>query len=465
MAGNPEIVLDPTEQKLVSLLDSCCDWINAHHPQPKQEDGGSDVDYSHGIVEARIAGGWVRDKLLGLPSHDLDISLSVMTGLNFAILFKQYLLSNQDDTASSSSSQENDVANAAASAMSRITKIAANPEQSKNLETATANILGLDLDFVNLRKEIYEGDSRIPIMSFGTPKEDAERRDITINSLFYNVKTRTIEDWTGMGLADMRAGLVRTPLPPLTTFLDDPLRVLRCVRFASRFNYRLDETITACLKGQSLIGLDSSPYDSDPRLTGFSDLSDLAAQGRMLLREALMKKVSRERVGIEIDKMMGGPFPLLAHLHLRDLGLYDLVFHPDSLASEGSAVPLRTRPWPSKGQLLPTSDACSQVAIQASLFLDGLSSQPVAQQSTIADLLQESKIHGAKVQPSPAALAKVPSPIIELVRQREQRRRLEFCSAFLALGDQEMEEKKGKWVWAGDRVMMQGLKVSYEISR
>lgn len=296
---SPTIALTPSESTLVSLLSSCCAWINSTHPQPSPEEGGSHVDYARsGPLEARIAGGWVRDKLLGLPSNDLDISLSLMTGLNFAILFKQYLSTVAPSTPGSSS--HDNMATQAAEALSRITKIAANPEQSKNLETATATFNGLQLDFVNLRKEVYHGDSRIPVMEFGDPREDAERRDITINSLFFNVHTREVEDCTGMGLGDMRAGLVRTPLSPLTTFLDDPLRILRCVRFASRFNYRLDEGIVACLEGEGNV-----ERGDDPRLREM-EAGEVPRRGRELVREALVSKVSRERVGIEVDKMLKG---------------------------------------------------------------------------------------------------------------------------------------------------------------
>lgn len=64
-------------------------------------------------------------------------------------------------------------------------------------------------------------------------------RDLTINSLFYNINTGTLEDYTGKGTSDLRLGLVRTPLPPCETLLDDPLRVLRAVRFASRLGFRV----------------------------------------------------------------------------------------------------------------------------------------------------------------------------------------------------------------------------------
>ncbi len=73
----------------------------------------------------------------------------------------------------------------------------------------------------------------------GTPAEDASRRDLTINAMFYNINTDTIEDFCGTSLVDLQEGIVRTPCPPLQTFLDDPLRVLRAVRFAGRFQFRL----------------------------------------------------------------------------------------------------------------------------------------------------------------------------------------------------------------------------------
>lgn len=92
---------------------------------------------------------------------------------------------------------------------------------------------------MNLRKETYCQDSRNPQVEFGTAQEDALRRDATVNALFYNIHNRVIEDFT-TGLSDMAAKLIRTPLEPLQTFTDDPLRVLRLVRFASRLGFAID---------------------------------------------------------------------------------------------------------------------------------------------------------------------------------------------------------------------------------
>ena len=83
--------------------------------------------------------------------------------------------------------------------MGSVGVIKSNPDQSKHLETATLRVMGFELDFVNLRAEEYT-DTRIPVMRIGTALEDAMRRDLTINALFYNLNRRTVEDFTGQGI-------------------------------------------------------------------------------------------------------------------------------------------------------------------------------------------------------------------------------------------------------------------------
>ncbi len=172
----------------------------------------------------RCAGGWVRDKLMGRESLDIDIALDNMMGKEFAERVNSYLESRGKET-------------------HNVAVIMSNPDQSKHLETARMKIRGLWIDLVNLRSEEYAHNSRIPTMTFGTPEQDAFRRDFTINSLFYNINTKEVEDYTGKGIEDMKLGVIRTPLPAKETFLDDPLRVLRAVRFASRFGFALDESL------------------------------------------------------------------------------------------------------------------------------------------------------------------------------------------------------------------------------
>ncbi|MFN9981246.1 MAG: hypothetical protein ACK53Y_15075, partial [bacterium] len=124
--------------------------------------------------------------------------------------------------------------------------IAANPHQSKHLETATMKLFGYHVDFCHLRaEETYHPHSRIPVIreAFGTPYEDAMRRDFTINSLFYNIRSHTVEDYTRRGIHDLLTHpTIVTPLEAQETFHDDPLRVLRAIRFAVRFQYPIHET-------------------------------------------------------------------------------------------------------------------------------------------------------------------------------------------------------------------------------
>ncbi len=153
--------------------------------------------------------------------------------------------------------------------------------------------------------------------------------------MFYNVHTRQVEDFTGrvsdlacssrqadalwptadafrQGLADLASGIIRTPLPPLTTFLDDPLRILRCIRFASRFGYKLHPSIRSVLTAGAASSVDGDVRmqelvgTSDPRLAEQGSLEGKLEQGRSDLKIALQTKVSRERFGIEIDKMLKG---------------------------------------------------------------------------------------------------------------------------------------------------------------
>jgi hypothetical protein len=100
---------------------------------------------------------------------------------------------------------------------------------------------------VHLRSESYTSQTRIPQVSLGTPLEDALRRDLTVNALFYNVHSGLVEDFTGKGLSDMQQRVARTPLEARITLLDDPLRALRAVRFASRLRFQLhEELLLAC---------------------------------------------------------------------------------------------------------------------------------------------------------------------------------------------------------------------------
>ncbi|KAF4971165.1 hypothetical protein FSARC_1887 [Fusarium sarcochroum] len=246
------IQLTPKEQQLRRLLLDVAKSIDddsGHAPEP---------------IILRWAGGWVRDKLLNIQSHDIDVAINAMTGVSFAQAMCNYC--EQPEAMAKHSIGPADIGS--------LHNVARNPEKSKHLETAMVKMFGLDLDFVNLRKETYTEDSRNPQMEFGTACEDASRRDATVNALFYNLHDDRVEDFT-RGLADMDAKIIRTPLEPFKTFMDDPLRVLRLVRFASRLQFTLDA--------------DTRKYMADPKVL-----------------EALRVKISRERVGVELEKMLKG---------------------------------------------------------------------------------------------------------------------------------------------------------------
>jgi tRNA nucleotidyltransferase/poly(A) polymerase len=223
------------------------------------------------------------------PPVDIDIALDTCVGREFAEQLNQYLSQMGEKTHT-------------------VGVVLKNPEKSKHLETATMKVGTFWIDFVNLRAEEYTQDSRIPdLMRIGTPAEDAFRRDLTINSLFYNVNNGQVEDWTGRGFDDLRRGVVSTPLAPLTTLLDDPLRALRSVRFAARLRFTMDDA-----------------------------LIEAAMDDRV--RKALAEKVSRERIGCEVDLMLRSPDPVGAMRLLINLKLARTVFPMEELFSEMNAA-------------------------------------------------------------------------------------------------------------------------------
>ncbi|KAH7631367.1 hypothetical protein B0T09DRAFT_262789 [Sordaria sp. MPI-SDFR-AT-0083] len=277
------IPLNAVEAQLKGLLVDVAEYINkSQAAEVEAEKEGKNVNEP---VILRWAGGWVRDKLLGTESHDIDVAINNMTGEAFALRLRDYCDADPAHRERHSIGPQ-DVGN--------LHKIARNPDKSKHLETTTIKLFGLDVDFVNLRKETYTEDSRNPQVEFGTAEEDALRRDATVNALFYNLHTGKVEDFTG-GMKDMDRKLIRTPLEPLQTFMDDPLRVLRLIRFASRLGFTIDEEAKAVMGDERVL-------------------------------EALKLKISRERIGVELEKMLKGPDPLSSLTYINDLNLYHTLF-------------------------------------------------------------------------------------------------------------------------------------------
>jgi poly(A) polymerase len=160
-------------------------------------------------LETYVVGGFVRDSLLGRECKDIDV-VCLGSGISLAEeVAKRFNLSEQSVSI------------------------------FKNFGTAMLNVEDWDLEFVGARKESYQRDSRKPLVLEGSLEDDQNRRDFTINALAVSINKNTwgtLLDPFG-GIADLQAKIIRTPLEPMITFSDDPLRMMRAVRFASQLGF------------------------------------------------------------------------------------------------------------------------------------------------------------------------------------------------------------------------------------
>ena len=164
----------------------------------------SDVAAQMG-VRAFAIGGYVRDCFLGRPSKDIDIVVED-SGIELAEAVGA--------------------------------RVRSNVSVFKNFGTAMLRFKGIEVEFVGARKESYNRDSRKPIVEDGTLEEDQLRRDFTINAMAFSLQQ---EDFGALvdpfgGIRDLAAGIIRTPLDPDVTFSDDPLRMLRAIRFSTKLS-------------------------------------------------------------------------------------------------------------------------------------------------------------------------------------------------------------------------------------
>ena len=212
-------------------------------------------------VEAYVIGGYVRDIFLGRPSKDLDI-LVIGQGITFAEEVGKHLKC----------------------------KVSV----FKNFGTAMLRYQDLEIEFVGARKESYRSDSRKPIVENGTLEDDQLRRDFTINALAISLNEANFGELLDPfgGLADLEQKLIRTPQNPLETFSDDPLRMMRAIRFASQLNFAIDEAALKAIK--TLV--------------------------------ERMHIVSQERITDELNKIILSPTPSIGFNYLFDTGLLQLIF-------------------------------------------------------------------------------------------------------------------------------------------
>ena len=168
-----------------------------------------------------LVGGAVRDLLMKRPIKDIDLCVDMVDG---GIDFAEWICKETD-----------------------CYKNGSNPVVFTRFQTAKFNIRSIkdiaevDIETVCTRKETYtEANGRKPEVKYGTINEDCLRRDLTINALYVNISTDEVLDPSGKGIEDLHNCIIRTPTDPNKTYLDDPLRMLRCIRFAARFGWGIE---------------------------------------------------------------------------------------------------------------------------------------------------------------------------------------------------------------------------------
>ncbi|MDF9830057.1 HD domain-containing protein [Parabacteroides sp. PF5-6] len=223
-------------------------------------------------VEAYVIGGYVRDIFLRRPSKDIDI-VTVGSGI--------------------------ELAKAVAGKLGRKAHLSV----FKNFGTAQVKLHDLELEFVGARKESYQRDSRKPIVEDGTLEDDQNRRDFTINAMALCLNADRYGELVDPfdGLSDMEDLTIRTPLDPDITFSDDPLRMMRAIRFATQLGFFIDP----------------DTFDAIER------------------NKARIEIISKERIVDELNKIILAPKPSIGFELLDRSGLLDLIF-PELTALKGA---------------------------------------------------------------------------------------------------------------------------------
>ena len=214
-------------------------------------------------LESYVIGGFVRDILLD-RNHKKDIDIvAVGSGIELAIKVSE-LLPNHPKV-----------------------------QVFKNYGTAMLRYKEMDIEFVGARKESYTNDSRNPIVEIGTLKDDQERRDFTINAMAFSLNSDNFGDLVDPfnGVSDLENKILKTPLHPDVTYSDDPLRMMRAIRFASQLHFQIEsESLIAITKNATRISI-----------------------------------ISGERIVDELNKILASDKPSIGFLHLFQTGLLDII--------------------------------------------------------------------------------------------------------------------------------------------
>ncbi|MDR2474259.1 MAG: CCA tRNA nucleotidyltransferase [Bacteroidales bacterium] len=225
--------------------------------------------------ETYIIGGYVRDIFLNRPSKDIDI-VTVGSGISLAEALAD-----------------------------KWKKKHVHLSVFKNFGTAQLKWLDVEIELVGARKESYQRNSRKPIVEDGTLEDDQNRRDFTINALALCLNGNRFGELLDPfnGLQDIQNRIIRTPLDPDITFSDDPLRMMRAVRFATQLNFTiLPETFKALFRNRERIGI-----------------------------------ISQERITDELTKIVAAPKPSTGFQLLDKCGLLDIIF-PELTALKGIEI-------------------------------------------------------------------------------------------------------------------------------
>jgi poly(A) polymerase len=225
-------------------------------------------------LECYVVGGYVRDIFLNRPSKDIDVVV-VGSGIEMAEAFGKKLGRG------------------------------AHVSVFRNFGTAQVKFRDTEVEFVGARKESYSHDSRKPIVENGTLEDDQNRRDFTINAMavcLNHERFGELVDPFG-GLDDLKERTIRTPLDPDITFSDDPLRMMRCIRFATQLNFYIDDVTFSALERN----------------------------------KERIRIISRERIADELNKILLSPVPSKGFVELDRCGLLELIF-PEVSALQGVEV-------------------------------------------------------------------------------------------------------------------------------